>query len=574
MLQVPMQCLVRAVVLACGLTACSCARPPASLKVEANPSLAQQSSQFRKEVIEVTKGVHVAVGYGLANSILLEGTDGVVVVDTMESAEAARPVKAAFDRITDKPVKAIIYTHNHADHVFGAKVFAGSAKPQVIAHRSTLAALDKILSVIRPAIYKRSMRQFGTRLPSGGVVNAGIGPRLRFDNESTIALLRPGRTFAGERLELEIAGLKLELVHAPGETDDQIFIWLPRKKVLLPGDNFYWSFPNLYAIRGTAYRDVMRWVDSLDLIRALRPRLLVPSHGRPLSGEKKIFEVLTNYRDAIQFVHDQTVRGMNQGLTPAQLVRRVRLPGHLARQPYLQEYYGTVAWSVRAIYAGYLGWFDGNATNLFPLPQKDRARRLADLAGGVQALLRNAERAASAKDHQWALELADQVLLLAPDHEQAREIRSSALIALGQRQISANARSYYLTQALEAKGALSIGTARTTQKDAVHNIPLEAIFKAMTVSLDPDQSAQTDCVVGFRFPDVNKAFAVHVRRGVAEVQHRFPDKPTVSVTMPAHVWKEITAKIASPVLAYFTEEIEVEGSLWELIKVLRMFMAD
>jgi alkyl sulfatase BDS1-like metallo-beta-lactamase superfamily hydrolase len=559
-------------VLACGLTACS--RPPASMKVEANPSLAQLSSRFRKEVIEVTEGIHVAVGYGLANSILLEGNNGVVVVDTMESAEAARPVKAAFDRITDKPVKAIIYTHNHADHVFGARVFAGSDRPKVIAHRRTLAALDRILSVIRPAIYKRSMRQFGTLLPREGVVNAGIGPRLRFDNKSTIALLRPSQTFAGERQELEIAGLKLVLVHAPGETDDQIFIWLPRRRVLLPADNFYWSFPNLYAIRGTAYRDVMHWVHSLDVIRALRPRFLVPSHGRPLSGEEKIFEVLTNYRDAIQFVHDQTVRGMNQGLTPDQLVQRVRLPEHLAHQPYLQEYYGTVAWSVRAIFAGYLGWFDGNATNLFPLPRKDRARRLADLAGGVQALLGHAQRAAAARDHQWALELADQVLVLEPDHERAREIRSAAMIALGQRQISANARNYYLTQAQEAEGALTIGTARTTQTDAVHNIPLEAIFKAMTVSLDPVQSARTDCVVGFRFPDVNKAFTVHVRRGVAEVQHRFPDRPTVSVTMPAHVWKEIAAKIASPVMAYFTEEIEVEGSLWELIQVLRMFKAD
>jgi alkyl sulfatase BDS1-like metallo-beta-lactamase superfamily hydrolase len=346
--------------------------------------------------------------------------------------------------------------------------------------------------------------------------------------------------------------------------------------VLLCGDNFYWSFPNLYAIRGTRHRDVMKWVRSLDRMRDLRVRHLVPSHGPPLSGEAEIQRALTDYRDAIQYVHDQTVRGINRGLSPDRLVQRVKLPPHLATRPYLQPYYGTVAWSVRGIYAGYMGWFDGDAANLFPLPAAERARRLVGLAGGSGRLLAHARRALVAGDHQWALELAGLVLRGGGEDgaREARQLRGRALEALGQRQLSANARSYYLTQALEARGALTIGTARTTQVDAVHATPLEAIFAAMSVSLDPALSARTDAVVGFSFPDVKQAFTLHVRRGVAEVQHRRPARADVRVTMPSRVWKEIAAGISNAVLSYFTEEIEVQGSLLQLIRVLRMFKKD
>ena len=281
------------------------------MKSIVNPDLAAHSAEFKQEVIEVTDGVYVAIGFGLANAVLLVGDDGVVIVDTMESAEAALPVKEAFNKITTKPVKGIIYTHFHSDHTGGAAVMAGNDNPEVYSHESTRYHLNRIATITRETTYRRAMRQFGSLLPEGGVVNCGIGPELRFNEDSTLATLAPTRTFGMEPLELEIAGMKLVLVHAPGETPDQIFIWLPQKKVLLPADNFYKSFPNLYAIRGTAYRDVTQWVKSLDTMRELKAEYLVPHHTRPLTGADTIYETLTNYRDAIQFVHDQTIRLMN-----------------------------------------------------------------------------------------------------------------------------------------------------------------------------------------------------------------------------------------------------------------------
>jgi alkyl sulfatase BDS1-like metallo-beta-lactamase superfamily hydrolase len=427
---------------------------------------------------------------------------------------------------------------------------------------------------VRPIIYTRSMRQFGTFLSEADLVNAGIGPRLRYDPSSnTVSIIRPNKTFSGDSLDVEIAGLKLHLAHAPGETPDQIYVWLPDKKALLCADNYYKSFPNLYAIRGTSYRDVMDWVRSLDKMRTLQAEYLVPSHTKPIQGKDKIYEILTNYRDAIQFVHDQTVRGMNQGLTPDQLVERVKLPQHLARQPYLHEYYGTVAWSVRSIFTGYLGWFNGNPTELDPLSPKERAKRFADLAGGKELLIKHAKKAVENSDYQWALVLTDQLLELDPELKEAIDLRASALKALGEHQISANGRHYYLTKALELQNKIKLGQAKVS-KEVAYTIPLKAIFSSMAVNLDPVKSAQTDTIVGFRFPDTGETYTVHVRKGVAEIQPRFPDNPSLSVTVDSPVWKEIAARIRSPALAYAKGEVKIEGGVLNLVEFLGLFKSD
>jgi alkyl sulfatase BDS1-like metallo-beta-lactamase superfamily hydrolase len=555
------------------ISACSPSQPPPSLEVGSDPDLAAHSAEFKQEIIKVTDGIYVAVGFGLANSVLLEGHDGVVIVDTMESAEAAAPVKAAFTKITPKPVRAIIYTHYHSDHTQGAAVMAGDDNPEVYSHESTLYYLKRIASITRETTYRRAMRQFGTLLPAGGVINCGIGPELKFNETKTIALLRPTRTFAGERLELEIGGRKLVLVHAPGETRDQIFIWLPEKKVLLPADNFYKSFPNLYAIRGTAYRDVMQWVKSLDKMRELGAEYLVPHHTRPITGADNIYATLTNYRDAIQFVHDQTIRLMNRGLPPLEIAARIKLPLHLERQPYLHEYYGTVPWSVRAIFDGYLGWFGGNATDLFPLSPEERAKRFVELAGGEQKLMEHAKQAVAKKDYQWALELTDQLLRINPAPKVARRLRAEALRLLGSRQTAATARNYYLTQALEVENKLQIGMMKIKDKEMVHNVTLDGIFEGMAVNLNPAKSADVDVVAGFRFPDTGEAYTVHVRRGVAEIQPKYPEHPDISLTVDSNVWKEVVAGFRNPAVA-LVKDVDRQGGILKIVKFLSLFKSE
>lgn len=554
------------------LSACATTKPPKKLVVGSEANLLKHSQEFKKGVIEVADGVHVAIGFGLANSELIVGTDGVIIIDTMESEEAAIPVKEAFSRITEKPVKAIIYTHYHSDHTFGATVMKGDDNPDIYSYVTTRKYLERIITITRDITYKRAMRMFGNFLPEGGVINDGIGPFLKYDKDKTAGVLLPTKTFSGDEINLNIAGVKLKLVHAPGETNDQIFVWLPEKKVLFCADNFYKAFPNLYTIRGTAPRDVMDWVHSLDRMRSLRAEYLIPSHTRPIVGAEKIYETLTNYRDAIQFVHDQTIRGMNKGLTPDELIGVVKLPQHLADKPYLKEYYGTVAFSVKGIFDGYLGWFGGNPTDLRPLPPYEEAQHFALLAGGADKLLEHARKAVSQGDYEWALVLTEKLIELKPEDKEVKELRARALTELGSREINAPARNYYLTSALEAQGRLHIGGVPPTRnKDLVHRIPLNAIFNSMAVRLNPQKSMDVNKCVGFRFPDTGQAYTVHVRSCVAEIQPRFPDNPDMVVTVDSDVWKELAAEIRNPVLALAKGDIKVKGGLINLVKFLDLF---
>jgi alkyl sulfatase BDS1-like metallo-beta-lactamase superfamily hydrolase len=408
--------------------------------------LRAHSAEFRQEVIKVTDGVYVAVGFSLANAILIEGSDGLIVVDTLTSISDARAVKAEFDKISRKPVRAIIYTHHHADHVGGATVFAGTDRPDVYAHSSLVRERAENLANLGHAGRDGGNQFGGPLIPESMHLNDGVGPQLT-NAGGGAGYLAPTKTFSGDDTTITVAGVRLQLVHAPAETSDAIYVWLPEKKVLLPGDTFYHAFPNLYAIRGTRLRPVDAWIASLEKLIAVQADYLIPSHTRPISGTPAVRDALTAYHDGIKSVFDQTLAGIKEGLRPDELVERVKLPPALASNPYLQEFYGTVPWSVRAIYTDYIGWFDGNATNLFPLSMKDRAAAILDLAGGDAAVLTKARAAFEQKNFQLTAELADYVLAIHPDNRDATTLKAQALTELGERQISANGRNFYLSSA-------------------------------------------------------------------------------------------------------------------------------
>ena len=548
------------------------------------PSLWAHSAEFEREVIQVTEGVWVAVGFGLANSILVEGDDGVIIIDTMESVEEAATVRAAFREIVDKPVVALMYTHNHADHVFGGRGFVPEGDIPAYAHSSTNYYIDRVINVVRPIISARSTRMFGTVLPEGptGLVNAGIGPHLGVggDSANRIGIIRPNVTF-DDALEVTISGVRFVLEHAPGETNDQILIYLPDHGVLFPGDNVYRAFPNLYTIRGTPYRDVVSWVSSIDRMRDIAPDFLVPSHTQPLSGADEIQETLTAYRDAIQYVHDQTIRGMNQGLTPDQLVEEVVLPDHLRDHPFLLEHYGTVEWSVRNIFGGYLGWFNGDAAFLSPAPNGERAAEIIDLAGGVPRTMTALREALANEQYRWAAELATYVLEVDAGLDEARQIKADALRQLGYASVSPAGRNYYLTQALELEGLVSTTEENTGESAASSNVattfPMRSILASLPVRLNAAKALDKDMVVGFRFTNTGEAFTMHVRHGVAELRDGFPDDPDVAIATDTVLFFEILTQQRSLPLSIATFKLRVTtGALTvpKFIEFLLLFRDD
>ncbi|CAM3800524.1 alkyl sulfatase dimerization domain-containing protein [Parendozoicomonas haliclonae] len=548
----------------------------ANTRKEVHPLLKAHSYEFERKVYQVTDNVHVAVGFGLANSIMIEGDDGIIIVDVMESREAAEKVMAEFRKITDKPVKALIYTHNHADHILGGKGFAPDGEVDVYAHATTDAYINRIVNHLRPVITTRSSRMFGNILEPGdqGLVNAGIGPALDAGHGGgTPTLLRPTKTF-DDTMNVEIAGVQLQLVHAPGETNDQLFVYLPEQKVLLPGDNIYKAFPNLYTIRGTANRDVMQWVGSLDLMRELAPEHLVPSHSRPISGQQQVAETLTMYRDGIQYVHDQTLRGMNQGLTEDQLVEAVKLPEPMVSHPYLQELYGTVEWSVRSIFNGYLGWFDGDAATLSKAPLQQRGENMLALVGKEKLLL-SAREAIDNQQNRWALELISYMLFVEPDHQQAKAMKAEAMRNIGLATINPNGRNYYLTQAMELEGFVFPPEEITDEKlELLKSFPAGNFVQAMTVALNPEKSAGVDTSLNFNFTDRDQQFTLHVRNGIAEFVPGPNPQADIQIAVALDDWVDLVATGEGFARALANGTLEVEGGLTALpglVSFLSMF---
>ncbi len=397
-----------------------------------------QQQQFEQGIVKVADNVFTAVGFHGANTTMIVGTDGVIIVDTLFGPSSAAKASEAFRRYSDKPVKAIIYTHSHGDHIGGASAFVGDERPDIYATES-FGSAEGVNKAVDPVKMKRNVRQFGRKLSPPESTNRGVAPANTDDSDRGKGFLPPTVTVPDSGLKTTIAGVEIELHIGPGETDDALYVWLPNEKVLLAGDNFYSSFPNLYAIRGTAYRDVLSWSESVAKMAEFKPHVVIPGHTMPIQGQQAATTALKDYSEAIRSVYDQTVRGINAGKSPDQLAHEVKLPEHLKDKPYLIQFYGAVPHAVRAVYAGLLGWYDGNPTTLNPLEPKLKARKIADLAGGTKKLL---------SDHLKWLDDGDRKL--------ARQTKIEALRGLATREYNAPNRNYYLSYANELEsGQLS-----------------------------------------------------------------------------------------------------------------------
>lgn len=423
--------------------------------------LRKQEAQFPEKVIKVAEGVYTAVGYSVSNVSMIVGDEGVIIIDTGMDVPRAAKIAEQFRNITNKPVRAIVFTHSHGDHTGGASAFFGKERPQIWA-RANFGSESQPLADGGVTIQKvRGARQGGFKLPPEDRINNGIAP-AQYPARSgevfgTTRDSSPTHTFEGAQKQIKIAGVTVELVASPGETNDQLSVWYPAGKVLFAGDNLYRSFPNLYAIRGTPNRNIRLWAKSLSAMIDRNAAVVVPGHTLPVIGEKEVRQVLTDYRDAIQFVHDKTVEGMNKGLTPDQLVVYVKLPEHLAAEDYLQPFYGNVEFGVRSVFNYYMGWFDGNPVNLFRLTPVEEAERMAKLAGGQEKLLQAAREALENDDPQWAAQLADHLIALDGDAAAPALLKADALTRLGHQTVTATARNYYLTVARELRERAAAG---------------------------------------------------------------------------------------------------------------------
>jgi len=409
-------------------------------------------------------------------------------------------------------------------------------------------------------------------------MNAGIGPLAKAEASTFIA---PNLTFK-DKLDTRIAGLDLQFLHVPSEAPDEIIVYLPDNRVLISAEVEQGpTLPNIHTLRGTKFRDPVVWVESLDKLRAYQAEHMVPLHGRPVSGQDKVEEVLRMTRDGIAYIHDQTVRWMNKGLTPDELVEKVKLPPHLAGYtPYLREYYGTVKHSVRQIYNGYLGWFQGDPVALDPLPPKDKAERLIALMGGREKLLLAAGEAYLKGDYQWAAELSSYAIQVDNEDTLARDIKARSFRKLGYASMNINWRNWYLMSAMELEGklagedvqqmAVSMRSAFLSA-DMLKTFPARIFLQNWVTRVDPDKANDVQLTLGFSFPDIGEQWALEVRRGVVQLHQGIPEGTTLKLTLDKTYLDTVMSGENGLLKGALLGDVKVDGNLLDIKTFLGCF---
>lgn len=462
-----------------------------------------------------------------------DGNRRVVIIDTLEDFGAGKEVASDYVALYNQkygkslaklPVDAIIYTHNHIDHTGGVLGYLDMADKEacppedpsvagadgayvarrncveIICQEGVTDAVVNTSTVSGRIIQARSLYMYGIELASGidqdsGVepqnpppnvgkaITNGIGPFL---SKGIAGFRMPSRTFTNQ-LTLTAAGVNMDVIYVPSETNDELAVFVPdaangaaasvgESGLLFSAEVVQGpAFPNLYSLRGTQYRSPQTWYESVDKLRQLDSWCMVPSHGPPVCQRQNIQLLLTNFRDAIQFTHDQTLRFMNMGYTPDELVELVKVPdavvedlktlvpwpnapgdetmqGKVHTEDYLLPFYGSVPQGVRETYFGYVGWYDADPVNLEPIPPKQAAERMIAVARSGKGLLAAAEAALRGKtreDFQWAAELATILIRANPVDMKARKIKAEAFRKLGARALNPNWSDWFFTAANE-----------------------------------------------------------------------------------------------------------------------------
>lgn len=556
---------------------------PYQVEFSAPEYLKQHAKYIEEELFQI--GDHQVWDYntpnkGFGNVIMIEGDSGIIIIDTTVSHDNAVVANTVFREITDKPVKAIIYTHHHADHIRGAGAFVDPEmvkddEIQIIAASNFMRELSDENQMTGPLMALRATHMYGLALdPTKEGRDYHIsccGYTIRSNSNSFI---RPNK-FIDDAEEITIAGVRLQFFLTGGESASHLAVYMPETKIMFIGDEIQGpNYPNLHSLRGTKPRDASKWIAAFDKILAFDIDYLVPSHGQPVLSKQQANKVLITYRDSIQFTHDQSIRYINKGYTPDELANTIELPDYLSIEPWTKEMYGTVKHNVREYFVAYISWWNGDPAELDPTPRVEKASRMVALMGGHDSVLAEAEKALKDGDPQWASELSALLVRIDNNDMQARYLKAAAFRTIGYKTENTNWRGFYLTGALELEGKVdpnviqqraTKGSFRPAQFSTVQ------LLNLLRYKINAENVADRRLKVAYKFTDTNENFTLEFRNSILQVHDTKLADSDITMTMQRATLNAVFRQELAYKEAIDNGDIKIEGSLIDLYAFSNMF---
>lgn len=473
-----------------------------------NPSLWRQSQlNGISGLFKVTERMYQVRGQDISNITFIEGDTGIIVIDPLVTAGAAKASLALYyQHRPQKPIVAVIYTHSHTDHYGGVKGIVSeddvkSGKVQIIAPVGFMEEAISENVLLGNIMSRRALYSYGLLLahnPQGNIGN-GLGVTLT-TGLPTIIAPTTSITKTGEKMTID--GLEFDFLMAPGsEAPSEMHFYIPALKALCTAENATHTLHNFYTLRGAKTRDTSKWTSylnqTLDLWGSQAEVLFMP-HTWPVWGNQHINDYIGKYRDTIKYIHDQTLHLANQGYTMNEIGNMVKLPPALANNWASRGYYGSVIHNARAVYNFYLGYFDGNPANLNPYGQADMGKRYVEALGGAKHAIELAQQAYDKGDYRWTSELLKQVIAADPGNQTAKNLQANSFEQLGYQAESATWRGFYLTGAKELReGVHKFAHGSTDSPDTIKGMTVEMLFDYMAVRLDSEKAAGKNISLNF-----------------------------------------------------------------------------
>jgi len=493
-----------------------------------NPSLWRQAQLLsRHGLFQVSDRVWQVRGFDVSNVTFIKGDTGWVVVDPLTTAETAR---AAFDLVTEKlgvlPIRAVIYTHSHSDHFGGVRGIVDqkdveAGKVAIVAPEGFMKEVVSENVLAGNAMSRRAQYQFGIMLPPGveGQISSGIGQGIA---KGTITLIPPTQTIDHTGQELVLDGMKVRFQYTPNtEAPAEMNLYLPDLRILDMAENANVTMHNVLTPRGALVRDSKAWADGLtESIRLFADQsdLMITSHGWPRFGQETVKTFLGEHRDAYKYLHDQSVRLLNLGLTGDEIAARIELPPSLARDWYNRGYYGSMSFNSRAVYQRYMGWYDANPAHLAPAPPAETGKRYVAAMGGADKVRALAAEAATTGDYAWAASLLNHVVMSDGGDKAARAQLAAAYEQLGYQTENAIWRNMYLTATDELRDGVRKLPASMASLDMLQGLESQMIFDVLAIRLNAEKVGDARLKLAFVFPERNERFLVEVRNRVLVAQ--------------------------------------------------------